>query len=118
MNSKLYNVLKAVAQIWLPALGTLMFTIGDLWNLTWDAQAVGTIMAVDAFLGVGLGISTAAYKKNGKNFDGFLTVDTSNPRKDIYSIDMMAPLGTLAKRNDVTLKVRPGELASMQPDDS
>lgn len=63
MNNKLYDVLKWIAQYLLPALGTLYFAIASIWNLPYGEQIVGTITAIDAFLGVILGISSANYNK-------------------------------------------------------
>lgn len=68
MNDKLYNVLKWIAQIVLPALGTLYFAISQIWGLPLGEEIVGTITAVDAFLGALLGISTITYNK--KNIKG------------------------------------------------
>ena len=64
MNSKVYDALKWVAQILLPALGTLYFALAGIWNFPYAEAVVGTITAVDTFLGVLLGISAAQYKKN------------------------------------------------------
>lgn len=63
LNDKLYNVLKWVAQFLLPALGTLYFALAGIWGLPYGEQVVGTIVAVDTFLGVILGISTSNYNK-------------------------------------------------------
>ena len=63
MNSKLYDTLKWIAQILLPALATLYFAISQIWGLPYAEQIVGTITAIDAFLGALLGISTVQYKK-------------------------------------------------------
>ena len=63
MSNKLYDVLKWVALVLLPALGTLYFALAGIWNLPMGEQVVGTITAVDTFLGVLLGISTAQYNK-------------------------------------------------------
>lgn len=63
MNDKLYNILKWVAQIVLPALATLYFAISQIWGLPLGEEIVGTVTAVDAFLGALLGISTVAYNK-------------------------------------------------------
>lgn len=68
MNDKLYNILKWIAQIVLPALGTLYFAISQIWGLPLGEEIVGTITAVDAFLGALLGISTITYNK--KNIKG------------------------------------------------
>ena len=63
MSNKLYNVLKWIAMLFLPALGTLYFALAGIWGLPYGEQIVGTITAIDTFLGVILGISTAQYNK-------------------------------------------------------
>ena len=63
MSNKVYDILKRIAQYVLPALGTLYFALANLWGLPYAEQIVGTITAVDTFLGVILGISTVQYKK-------------------------------------------------------
>lgn len=64
MNDKTYDVLKWIAMIVLPAVATLYFTLASIWGLPYGEQIVGTITAVDTFLGALLGISNAKYKKN------------------------------------------------------
>jgi hypothetical protein len=63
MSNKVYDVLKWVALILLPAVGTLYFALAKIWGFPYAAEIVGTITAVDAFLGALLGISTANYNK-------------------------------------------------------
>ena len=63
MSNKVYDILKFVAQILLPALATLYFALAKIWGFPYAAEVVGTISAVDAFLGAILGISTAQYNK-------------------------------------------------------
>ena len=64
MSNKAYDVLKWIAQILLPALGTLYFALAAIWGLPYGEQIVGTITAVDTFLGALLGISTEKYKRD------------------------------------------------------
>ena len=64
MSNKVYDVLKWIAMYFLPAIGTLYFALSGIWNLPYGEQVVGTITAVDTFLGVLLGISTSQYNKN------------------------------------------------------
>lgn len=66
MSNKTYDILKWIAQFLLPALGTLYFALASIWGLPYGEQIVGTITAIDAFLGVILGISTASYNKQIK----------------------------------------------------
>ena len=61
MRNEVYDVLKFVAQILLPATGTLYFALASIWGLPYGEQIVGTITAVDAFLGAVLKISTDSY---------------------------------------------------------
>lgn len=61
MSNKLYDVLKWVAQILLPAIATLYFALAGIWGLPFAEEVVGTITAIDTFLGVILGISTHNY---------------------------------------------------------
>lgn len=65
LSNKTYSLLKWVALILLPALGTLYFALAGIWGLPFGEQIVGTITAIDTFLGAILGISTNNYKKNG-----------------------------------------------------
>lgn len=70
MNNKTYDVLKWVAQILLPAVATLYFAIVQIWGLPYGEEIVGTITAIDAFLGALLGISTYQYNKDRNNDAG------------------------------------------------
>jgi hypothetical protein len=63
MSNKVYDILKFIAQVVLPALGTLYFALAGIWGWPMGEQVVGTITAVDTFLGVLLGISTSRYNK-------------------------------------------------------
>lgn len=67
MSNKVYDALKFICQIILPAMGTLYFALAGIWGFPYGEQIVGTITAIDTFLGVILGISTIDYnKKNNK----------------------------------------------------
>jgi len=64
MSNRTYDVLKWIAQLLLPALGTLYFALAGIWGFPYGEQIVGTITALDTFLGVILGISTIQYNKS------------------------------------------------------
>ena len=63
MSNKTYDILKWIAMYFLPALGTFYFALAGIWGLPFGEEIVGTITALDTFLGVILGISNAHYKK-------------------------------------------------------
>jgi imidazoleglycerol phosphate synthase glutamine amidotransferase subunit HisH len=70
MNNETYDVLKFIAQILLPAVGTLYFALATIWGFPYGEQIVGTITAVDAFLGTCLGISTKNYREGNYESEG------------------------------------------------
>lgn len=63
ISNKTYDILKWIAQYLLPASGTLYFALAGIWGFPYGEEVVGTITAVDTFLGVLLGISSTQYKK-------------------------------------------------------
>jgi hypothetical protein len=73
-TNRLYNQLKFLALVLLPALGTLYFGLSGIWGLPVPEKVIGTITVIDTFLGVVLHLSNNAYYKNGQNFDGDVNV--------------------------------------------
>jgi len=63
MSNKTYDVLKYIAQIILPALATLIVAIFSIWGIPYGEAISGSIMAIDAFLGAVLKVSTDRYNK-------------------------------------------------------
>ena len=64
MNNKVYDILKWVALVGLPALTALWLTLADIWGFPY-AEAIGaTMAAVTTFLGAILGISSIQYQKS------------------------------------------------------
>jgi hypothetical protein len=64
MSNKMYDVLKWIAMVCLPAIGTLYFALAGIWGFPYGEEIVGTITAIDTCLGVLLGITSAQYHKN------------------------------------------------------
>lgn len=66
LNDKVYDILKWVAIVALPALSTFIVVLGKIWNWGDIAPMVAqTITAVAVLLGALLGISTIQYNKGG-----------------------------------------------------
>lgn len=66
MNNKTYDTLKYIALYVLPALATLILTLGGIWGIPYTEAIAATITAVDTFLGAILGISAKAYAAAGE----------------------------------------------------
>ena len=102
-TGKVYDFLKYIAQIVLPALGTFYFSLAGLWHFPNPDAVVGTIMAADTFLGVILLISSSAWEKKGK-FDGELNVVETEGRK-LISLDLEGDPDELDQKSEVIFKV-------------
>lgn len=69
MGDKTYDILKFVAQIVLPALATLYFSISSIWGIPYGEQIVGTITAIDLFLGAILKVSSDSYNEDNTDIE-------------------------------------------------
>ena len=63
LSNKTYDILKEIAQIWVPAIATLYFTLAGIWGFPYGEQIVGTLAAIDVFMGAVLKVSTIQYNK-------------------------------------------------------
>ena len=81
LTNKVYDILKWLATYLLPAAGTLYFALARIWQFPFGSEVIGTIAAIDTFLGVILGLS-----KSGYQGDGQILVDTTNPDKDVFTL--------------------------------
>lgn len=111
LSNAMYDRMKFVAQILLPALGTLYFALADLWDLPKPTEVVGTIVAVDAFLGVLLGLSSRQYQSSEEKFDGMLAIN-ENDSRIIHQLELTTAPFELGRKDAITLRVvkAPGEL--------
>jgi hypothetical protein len=107
-SNKAYNVLKPIALVWLPALGTLYFALAGIWGIPDATQVVGSITAIDAALGGLLHLSAKTYTPPT---DGNLVVDKSNPEKDTYSLEVTTDLADVQKAGKLLLNVVPKMMA-------
>lgn len=63
MSNKMYDILKWIAMVVLPAIATLYLALAGIWGFPYGDEIVGTITAINTFLGALLGISSAKYHK-------------------------------------------------------
>lgn len=66
MSNRVYDICKWIAMVVLPAVATLYFALAGIWEFPYGEEIVGTITAIDTFLGVVLGISSSNYHKKEK----------------------------------------------------
>lgn len=107
ITGKLYDYLKYIAQIFLPAFGTLYFGLAGIWHLPSAQEVVGTIVVVDTFLGVLLGISQSNYAKSDARFDGRITI-SETPELKQFNLELNDDPNELDKKDQVVFRVCKG----------
>ena len=65
LKDSLYNLLKWICLIALPALAVLYFTLAKIWGLPYGAEITATINAVALFIGALIGVSQITINKEG-----------------------------------------------------
>lgn len=63
LSNKTYDILVWIAQVVLPALSALIVSLADIWGIENGVTISATIMAVDAFMGALLKVSSINYSK-------------------------------------------------------
>jgi len=105
ITGKTYDVLKFCAMVAFPALGTLYFTLAAIWGLPAAEEVVGTIVAIDTFLGIVLQISSSKY---ASNMSGGVIVVTEVGDKKVFSLELDGDPEALEQGNEVLFKVKSG----------
>lgn len=103
-NQKWYDRLKFIAQVFLPALGSLYFGLSEIWGLPKGTEVVGTITLIDTFLGALLLISTHTYKRSNARFDGAMNLLETDTH-EIFQIEVVDP-EEIKHKDEVLLKVQ------------
>jgi hypothetical protein len=108
LSSNVYNVLKVIATTVLPGLGALYFALADIWNLPKAEEVVGTIAAVNVFLGLLVNVSSVQYNRSDKKYGGVInTVDREDGSK-VFTLELADEVGVydLEKRDSVLFRIR------------
>lgn len=105
LTNRQYDALRVITQLWLPALGTFYFTISEIFSLPMGTQVVATVTATVTLFGVILGLSRSQFNKSGEQFDGDLTINTTDPEKDLIVLGIGRAIGELQTKDKITLKV-------------
>lgn len=105
LSAPVYDGIKNIALVVLPGLGTLYFALASIWGLPAAEQVLGTIAAIDTFLGLLVGVNKAIYKNSERAFDGVIRTTETDEGRKLQAL-WKEPVGELAEKKDVlTLRV-------------
>lgn len=66
LSNRIYDILKWVTMIVLPALATAYVGLASIWGWAYASEVAKTTSVICTLLGALLGISTAQYNKEGE----------------------------------------------------
>ena len=107
LSSPTYDQLKRLVQLGLPAAGTLYFTLSTIWGFPYGEQVVGTIAAVNTFLGGLLSYSSKTYNQSAAKYNGAINVIQTENGFKTYSLELNSDPETLDTKSEVTFKINP-----------
>lgn len=105
MSPALYDKLKFTVLQLLPAVSTLYFTLGNIWDFPSVEQVIGTLAAVATFFGVLVGISSRTYNNSEARFDGYIDITESPEGTKLYSLELKSDPGDIDQKHAVVFRV-------------
>lgn len=102
----MFNVLRLLVELVLPASGSLYLGLAEIWGLPHRMEVVGTIAVVTTFLGVCLKLLRSNYEASEAKYDGEFVVNETDPMKDVFRLEVGTPFGQITNQDELRLKVR------------
>jgi len=107
LNNKVYNILKVLATTVLPGLGALYFALAEIWDLPKASEVVGTIAAINVFLGVLVNVSSVQYGRSDKKYGGVINTFNKADGTKVFSLEVDdGGLYDLEKKDSVLFKIK------------
>lgn len=105
LGDAVYGKLKSLALVVIPAVSTLYFTLGSVWDFPSVEQMIGTLAALDTFLGVLLGLSTRSYNASEARYVGTMMVQAKEDGGKLFTLELNGDPADLEQRKEVIFKV-------------
>lgn len=105
INDKLYDLANRIVQIGLPALATLVASLGAIWDWDNTDKTVKTIVAFNLFLGALVVLARFKYTNSDARFDGVIDPNLANAQTSTAALKLTTDEYDAANQESVTLKV-------------
>lgn len=106
LSDKAYAVGKRLVQVIIPALTSLYFGLGNIWNFPNIEKVIGTSACVITFLGICLGISSKQYDASDGNYGGDVVITNPEGGPKNFSLELSTPPEDLENKDSVTFKIK------------
>lgn len=88
INNKVYDFLKYLAVVGLPALATFVFTVGPIWDFSHVDQIAKTIVAINTLLGALILLNQVKYNNSDERFDGVIDPVAANTQTSTQALHL------------------------------
>lgn len=105
LSNQMYDALRFLAVIMLPALGSAYFALAGLWSLPKPDEVVGTIVIIDTLLGVVVRTARRSYENSPDRFDGVITVSPDED-PDRSNLRVQLDPAAVADKDEVRVRVK------------
>lgn len=103
MSGKLYDFAKRLVQVVLPAVSSLYFGLGKIWDFPATEKVVGSLAVIATFIGLLVGVSNRQYESSGLGYDGSVTV---TPNDEGTTVGLNVPADKLVSQKAIKLKIQ------------
>lgn len=105
-TNKVYDFLKNLALLYLPAAGSLFYGLAQIWHWHHVDEVTGSVSLVIVFLGAILKMSAKSWNQTDK-YDGTIDVQTTPEGKKIFQLNVGSDLDKLDQKEEIWFKVNP-----------
>jgi hypothetical protein len=105
LTNQVYDIIKNVVIIVIPALSTFYLTIAKLWGLPGAEAVVGTLGAVALLLGSLLKLSKRSYDVSDEKYDGEIILKTTEQGRVVQRVEANGTFDEIAAKGEVLYKV-------------
>lgn len=103
INNRTYDILKWLSLVFLPAVSAFYFALAQAWSFPNVEQIMGTIAAIEIFIGALIGITTPSYNKH--RIDGVMNIVETDDKKT-YDLSLDKAPEVLDGQSEVIFKVK------------
>lgn len=108
LSGPVYDQLKRVTTVVLPGLSALYFSLAQIWGLPAAEQVVGTIAALNLFLGLLVSLSSKSFNSDNNTVAGAINIENDpDTGKKLYTLELAKGMGPedLDGKNEVRFKI-------------
>lgn len=106
LSNRMYDILKQAASFGFPACIALYWALAQVWHFPNAEQVMGTLAAINVFIGGLIGRSSASYKSSGAKYAGVINISDGDS-KITASMDLNGPAEELLQQSEATFKITP-----------